>query len=106
MRSIKLYAGTNYDFRPESYWGPAQSPLEAALRNVKGRNRREMIRNYYSSGLLPALSDDLLQDKLDVDTRRRLELIHPSFMGGRISATLQAWRNRGRPNRIRVYYQR
>ena len=82
MRSIKLYAGTDYDFRPESYWGPARSPLEAALRNVKGRNRREMIRDYYSRGLLPALSDNLLRDTLDEDTRRRLDLIHPSFMGG------------------------
>ena len=82
MRSIKVYAGTDYDFRPESYWGPARSPLEAALRNVKGRNRREMIRDYHSRGLLPALSDNLLRDTLDEDTRRGLDLIHPSFMGG------------------------
>jgi len=82
MRSIKLYAGTDYDFRPESYWGPARSPLEAALRNVKGRNRREMIRDYHSRGLLPALSDNLLRDTLDEDTRKGLDLIHPSFMGG------------------------
>jgi hypothetical protein len=82
MRSIKLYAGIDYDFRPESYWGPARNPLEAALRNVKGRNRREMIRDYHSNGLLPALSDNLLRDTLEEDTRRRLDLIHPSFMGG------------------------
>jgi hypothetical protein len=82
MRSIKLYTGTDYDFRPASYWAPAGSSLEAALRNVKGRNRREMIRDYHSRGLLPALSEDLLQDTLDEDTRRSLDLIHPSFMGG------------------------
>jgi hypothetical protein len=82
MRSIKLYAGIHYDFRPECYWAPAGNPLEAALRNVKGRNRREMIRDYYSNGLLPALSDNLLRDTLEEDTRRRLDLIHPSFMGG------------------------
>src|SRR5215831_6487911 len=82
MKSIKLYTGIAYQFRPESYWGPARSPLEAALRNVKGRNRREMIRDYHSSGLLPALSDNLLRDTLNEDTRRGLDLIHPSFMGG------------------------
>jgi hypothetical protein len=82
MRSIKLYAGIDYDFRPESYWAPAGNPLAAALRNVKGRNRREMIRDYHSSGLLPTLSDDLLRDTLEEDTRESLGLIHPSFMGG------------------------
>ena len=82
MRSIKLCTGTDYDFRPESYWSPALSPLDAALRNVKGCNRREMIRDYHSRGILPALSDNLLRDTLDEDTRRRLDLIHPSFMGG------------------------
>jgi hypothetical protein len=82
MSIPKFYSAINYDFRPESYWTPARSSLEAALRNVKGRNRREMIRDYHSKGLLPTLSDDLLQDTLDEDTRRRLDLIDPSFMGG------------------------
>jgi hypothetical protein len=82
MSIPKFYSAINYDFRPESYWAPAQSPLDAALRNVKGRNRRQMIRDYHSKGLLPTLSDDLLRDTLDEDTRGRLDLIHPSFMGG------------------------
>jgi hypothetical protein len=82
MSIPKLYSAINYDFRPDSYWGPARSPIEAALRNVKGRNRRQMIRDYHSRGLLPALSDDLLRDTLDDDARRKLDLIHPSFMGG------------------------
>jgi len=82
MSIRKFYSAINYDFRPETYWAPTRNPLEAALRNVKGRNRREMIRDYHSKGLLAALSDDLLQDTLDEDTRRSLDLIHPSFMGG------------------------
>jgi hypothetical protein len=82
MSIPKFYSAVNYDFRPESYWAPARNSLEAALRNVKGRNRREMIRDYHSRGSLPALSDDLLKDTLDEDTRSRLDLIHPSFMGG------------------------
>jgi hypothetical protein len=94
MRSIKLYAGIDYDFRPESYWAPAGNPLAAALRNVKGRNRREMIRDYHSSGLLPTLSDDLLRDTLEEDTRESLGLIHPSFMGGETCRTIAATRSR------------
>ena len=82
MSIPKFYSAINYDFRPESYWAPARGSLDAALRNVKGRNRREVIKDYHSRGLLPALSDDLLQDTLDEDTRRSLDLIHPSFMGG------------------------
>jgi hypothetical protein len=82
MSVPKFYPAINYDFRPDSYWGPAASPLEAALRNVKGRNRRQMIIDYNSRGLLPALSGDLLRDTLDEDTRRSLDRIHPSFMGG------------------------
>jgi hypothetical protein len=82
MLISKFYSAIKYDFRPESYWTPARNSLEAALRNVKGRNRREMIRDYHSKGLLPALSDNLLSDTLDDETRRSLDLIHPSFMGG------------------------
>ena len=82
MSVPNFYPAIKYDFRPDSYWGPAASPLEAALRNVKGRNRRQMIIDYNSRGLLPALSEDLLRDTLDEDTRRSLDRIHPSFMGG------------------------
>jgi hypothetical protein len=82
MKSIKLYPGINYQFRPESYWSAANTPLEAALRNVKGRNRREMIRDYDRNGKLEELSDSLLADTLGESQRERLGLIHPSFMGG------------------------
>src|SRR5260221_10241236 len=62
MRSTKLYAGINYDFRPESYWIAARNPLEAALRNVKGRNRREMIRDYNQSNLEWGTDVETLRD--------------------------------------------
>jgi hypothetical protein len=82
MKSIKLYTGINYHFRPESYWAAARNPLEAALRNVKGRNRREMIRDYHEAGNLEQLDENLLADTLDAERRVSLGQIHPSFMGG------------------------
>jgi hypothetical protein len=82
MKSIKLYPAIDYQFRPESYWTAANNPLEAALRNVKGRSRREMIRDYHKAGKLEQLDEDLLTDTLDTETRVSLGQIHPSFMGG------------------------
>src|SRR5260221_3239571 len=53
-----------------------------ALRNVKGRNRREMIRDFYAEGNLEVLCDELLTDTLDEEARDSIGRIHPSFMGG------------------------
>jgi putative SOS response-associated peptidase YedK len=55
----KLYAGIDYEFGPQPFWTAASDPLAAILRNVKGRNRREMIRDYYAAGKLGQLSDEL-----------------------------------------------
>ena len=79
---MKYYSGINYDFRPASYWLSGANPLGVAIRNVKGRNRREMIQEFYNEGKLEVLCDDLLSDTLDEDVRRSLGLIHSSFMGG------------------------
>ena len=78
----KLYASIDYEFRPESFWTAASDPLAAILRNVKGRNRREMIRDYYAAGKLDQLSDELLRDSLSDEARISLGKIHPTFMGG------------------------
>jgi hypothetical protein len=78
----KLYAGIDYEFRPESFWTAASDPLAAILRNVKGRSRREMIRDYYAAGKLDQLSDELLRDSLSDEARVSLGKIHPTFMGG------------------------
>jgi hypothetical protein len=82
MSLSKVYLAINYDFQPTSYWSPAANPLDVALRNVKGRNRREMIRDFYAEGNLEVLSDELLTDTLDEQARDSIGLIHPSFMGG------------------------
>ena len=84
MRSIEttLYAGIDYNFRPDSYWTPSTNPLDAVLHNMKGRRRREMVRDLYATGKLEGLSDLLLSDSLDDEARKRLSQIHPTFMGG------------------------
>ena len=61
---------------------PASDPLQAILRNINGRRRREMIRDYYAAGKLEELFNELLKDSLDNDARNQLEQIHPAFMGG------------------------
>jgi hypothetical protein len=79
---LKLYADIDYEFRPESFWTAASDLLGAILRNVKGKNRREMIRDYYEAGKLDQFSDELLSDSLNDEARISLSKIHPTFMGG------------------------
>lgn len=82
MSLSKVYPEINYDFQPISYWSAAANPLDVAFRNVKGRNRREMIRDSYAEGNREALCDELLSDTLDEEVRDSIGRIHPSFMGG------------------------
>jgi hypothetical protein len=72
----------SYGFRPLSYWALPSTVLELALRNVKGRRRQEMIRDYYEEGRLEELLPTLTADELSNEDRKRLGGIHPSFMGG------------------------
>jgi hypothetical protein len=71
-----------YSFRPLSYWEIPASPLDFVLRNVKGRKRREMIRDFYEQGRLDQLVPVMAADELSDEDREGLGAIHPSFMGG------------------------
>jgi hypothetical protein len=71
-------------------WVPTEFLLDHSFRpadchsshNVKGRNRREMIRDYYAAGKLDQLSDKLLRDSLSDGARSSVSKIHPTFIGG------------------------
>ena len=69
------------DYRPDSYW-EFSNPLDAILAKVSSRNRRQMIIDYWNSGKLEELDDELLKDEISVESREALARIHPSFMGG------------------------
>jgi len=72
----------DYEFRPSSYWEPANDVLQAVLRNVKGTRRREMITDFFREGRLDELAQELASDELSDEARERLGRIHPTFMGG------------------------
>lgn len=82
MNSFQQHPSIDYTFRPISYWASPTEILAAALRNVKGRNRRSMIRDYLKADKLEQLDEKLLVDSLEPQSRTNLGLIHPSFMGG------------------------
>jgi hypothetical protein len=79
MRSIKLYGGIDYQFQPESYWSAADNPLEAALRNVKGRNRREMIRDYHRAGKLEEYSQCNLECGAELEHLRHFVRVESDY---------------------------
>jgi hypothetical protein len=71
----------DYDFRPQSYWR-LSNPLGAILVNVKGKRRRQIIRDYWEAGAIGELEEALLPDRLSEEDRTGLGKIHPSLMGG------------------------
>jgi hypothetical protein len=72
----------DYEFRPSSYWEPADDVLQAVLRNVKGTRRREMITEFFREGRLDELAQELTLEELSDQARESLGRIHPTFMGG------------------------
>jgi hypothetical protein len=49
------HSDIDYEFRPSSYWRPANDVLQAVLRDVKGIRRREMITEFFREGRLHEL---------------------------------------------------
>jgi hypothetical protein len=78
---MKKYSKIDYGHRPASYWADGDV-LAALLRNVKGRERREMIRTCYEQGRLGERDEAFLQETLSEEERDQLGKIHPAFMGG------------------------
>ena len=78
---MKKYPGIDYGFRPQSYWLDGDV-LQALLRNVKGAERRKMIKAYYKNGNFQELEESFSKISLSDEERFRLASIHPMFMGG------------------------
>ena len=78
---MKKYPGIDYTFTPESYWVDKEV-LQALLRNVKGAERRKMIKSYYENGNFQELEESFSKVSLSDEERFRLASIHPMFMGG------------------------
>ncbi|HYZ74052.1 MAG TPA: hypothetical protein VE641_13295 [Chthoniobacterales bacterium] len=69
----------DYEFRPSSYWDPANDVLQTVLRNVKGTRRREMITDFFHRGRPDELVSELTADELSNDARDILGKIHPTL---------------------------
>ena len=78
---MKHYRGIKYSFRPKSYWDE-DNVLQALLRDVKGAERRKMIKAYYEEGNFQELEEAFTKASLSDEERFRLASIHPMFMGG------------------------
>ena len=72
----------DYGFRPSSYWEPPATLVAAVLRNVKGAERRAMIRNLLRRGRPTEVLPELSYAELSQEVRERRCTIHPSFIGG------------------------
>ena len=77
----KRFPGIDYTQRPQSYWDDS-SVLHATLRNVKGENRRRLIRDFHSLEQLDQVEPGLAKDILTTPERESLGRIHPTFLGG------------------------
>ncbi|MDB4619122.1 hypothetical protein OAH15_00375 [bacterium] len=78
---MKKYTGINYSYRPDNYWYD-ETVLQSILRDVKGTQRRKMIKDYYKRGLFQELEETLTKTSLTDEERKRMASIHPMFMGG------------------------
>jgi hypothetical protein len=78
---MKKYQGIKYNFRPDNYWYD-ETVLQSILRDVKGTQRRKMIKDYYERGLFQELEETLTKTSLTDEELKRMVSIHPMFMGG------------------------
>ena len=78
---MKKHQGIDYSFRPENYWLHS-GVLQSILRDVKGTQRRRMIKHYYENGLFQELDETITKTSLSTEERERFAKIHPTFLGG------------------------
>ena len=71
----------DFSFRPETYWKNGD-PFEAILSDIKGEQRRRLVRKALESGAVGDIPELVLGSTLDEPERLDWGRIHPLFMGG------------------------
>lgn len=78
---VKPIPVSSLQYRPRDYFG--RYDLQAQLfTSVKGRMRREAIKDALEKGEIDTIPDEIKAAELDSEERQRLGRIHPMFMGG------------------------
>jgi hypothetical protein len=73
--------GIDLDFRPRTYFWPLSLETHL-LAQIKGAERKEMLKNLIATHRLDSLPECLSQPRLSDDARTALGRIHPAYMGG------------------------
>ena len=80
----------NYDFRPDSYWSDESDPLSAILKDVKGTQRREMIKDFWNQGSLSCWMKRF--SRMSLMIKRESLGFTPPGMGGEYLPNIFLWK--------------
>ena len=81
MTTSHTMAPLDFSFRPETYWENGD-PIDAILADIKGEQRRRLVRRALESGNVGDIPELALGSTLDEPERRNWGKIHPLYMGG------------------------
>jgi len=81
MTTSNQAAPLDFSYRPETYW-ESDDPCEVILSDIKGEQRRHLVRQALESGDVGNIPESILGSQLEEPERRDWGKIHPLYMGG------------------------